>query len=336
MLNPPITGNNDLDSWLYNLNIEAASGFGGTSIRPVDPTTGAPVSYPFQFIHVKYADDNVGTGITDVPANKIYWGIFNSALSTESNNPADYTWYESQSGFGTVTYLYYQIIGGRQIKFSVTTTQPSYKWLVDAGLALDQSLGNLRANTVSAAQIATDAVTELKILNGSITNNKLLTGTITGDKIFANTITGNKIAAETIGAGSIAAGAITTVKLEAGAVTTAKIEAGAVTSAKITVNDLSAISANMGSITAGSLDAVNITGSTITGNTITGSTINGGTINGTSGTFSGDISASTGTFTGGLNVASAASGARMEIKNNVIKVFDSNGVLRVKLGDLSA
>lgn len=43
-----------------------------------------------------------------------------------------------------------------------------------------------------------------------------------------------------------------------------------------------------------------------------------------------------GTFGGSLDVKSAASGARMEIKNNVIKVFDANGTLRVRLGDLSA
>jgi len=41
------------------------------------------------------------------------------------------------------------------------------------------------------------------------------------------------------------------------------------------------------------------------------------------------------TFSGSLNVKSAASGARMEIKNNVIKVFDSAGTLRVQLGDLT-
>ena len=41
-------------------------------------------------------------------------------------------------------------------------------------------------------------------------------------------------------------------------------------------------------------------------------------------------------FAGTLNVASAASGARMEIKNNVIKVFDSTGTLRVQIGDLAA
>jgi hypothetical protein len=61
-----------------------------------------------------------------------------------------------------------------------------------------------------------------------------------------------------------------------------------------------------------------------------------GALSAATGTFSGDLSAATGTFTGGLNVKSATSGARMEIKNNVIKVFDANGVLRVKIGDLSA
>jgi hypothetical protein len=61
-------------------------------------------------------------------------------------------------------------------------------------------------------------------------------------------------------------------------------------------------------------------------------------LNGATGdaTFAGDISAATGTFTGGLDVKSASSGARMEIKNNVIKVFDAAGVLRVQIGDLSA
>ena len=42
------------------------------------------------------------------------------------------------------------------------------------------------------------------------------------------------------------------------------------------------------------------------------------------------------TFGGSLNVASATTGERMEITNNVIKVYDANGTLRVKLGDLSA
>jgi len=42
------------------------------------------------------------------------------------------------------------------------------------------------------------------------------------------------------------------------------------------------------------------------------------------------------TFRGTLNVKSSASGARTEMTNSVIKVFDSSGTLRVKIGDLSA
>jgi len=60
-----------------------------------------------------------------------------------------------------------------------------------------------------------------------------------------------------------------------------------------------------------------------------------GNLTAKTGTFTGDITGASGTFSGGLNVKSAASGARMEIKNNVIKVFDSAGTLRVQLGDLS-
>lgn len=64
------------------------------------------------------------------------------------------------------------------------------------------------------------------------------------------------------------------------------------------------------------------TDATISG-TITGSTIN---INNR---FTVDES-------GNTVIRSAASGARLEIQNNVIKVFDSNNVLRVRIGDLSA
>jgi len=42
------------------------------------------------------------------------------------------------------------------------------------------------------------------------------------------------------------------------------------------------------------------------------------------------------TFRGSLNVKSASSGARMEMTNSVLKVYDSSGTLRVKIGDLTA
>lgn len=66
-----------------------------------------------------------------------------------------------------------------------------------------------------------------------------------------------------------------------------------------------------------------------------------GTVYASSGVFSGslsgaDISGATGTFSGALNVKSAASGARMEITAQAIKVFDASGQKRVQLGDLTA
>lgn len=60
------------------------------------------------------------------------------------------------------------------------------------------------------------------------------------------------------------------------------------------------------------------------------------TLNDGSATFSGNLNAAGGTFNGTIDVKSAASGARMEIANNVIKVFDSNGTLRVQIGSLAA
>ncbi len=72
---------------------------------------------------------------------------------------------------------------------------------------------------------------------------------------------------------------------------------------EITVTDLAALSADLGAVTAGS-------------------------INIGSGKFQVDEA-------GNVIIESGTAGARMVIQNNVIKVYDSNNVLRVKLGDLS-
>jgi hypothetical protein len=41
------------------------------------------------------------------------------------------------------------------------------------------------------------------------------------------------------------------------------------------------------------------------------------------------------TFTGSLNVKSADTGARMEVTNDAIKVYDASGTLRVQIGNLA-
>ena len=97
----------------------------------------------------------------------------------------------------------------------------------------------------------------------------------------------------------IADNSITTPKLVSGSVTTDKLVADSVTADKINVTNLSAISANLGNITGGSLNinnrfVVNSDGST--------------------------------------TIRSATSGARMELNNSRLEVYDANNVLRVRLG----
>jgi len=99
----------------------------------------------------------------------------------------------------------------------------------------------------------------------------------------------------------IASAAIGTAQIEDASITNAKIVS--LEASKISATSLSAISANLGAVTAGSIS------------------INSRFIVDTS---------------GNTTIRSSTSGARMEIQNNVIKVFDSSGVLRVQIGDLSA
>lgn len=134
--------------------------------------------------------------------------------------------------------------------------------------------------------------------------------------------------------------------------------AASVTAGKISVTNLSAISASMGTITAGNM-TIDTSGFIRGGSTgyLTGTGFWMGyhsgaykwhigdpsgrymawtgtdlVIQGTQFSLSGGVA----TFSGTLDVKSAASGARLEIKNDVIKVYDANGTLRVKLGNLAA
>jgi len=291
MNNPPITGINELDAYLYSLHLTIQdSNDTSSTLPPVDPTTGNPVVYPLQYISIKYADDNVGGGFSDVPTYKTYWGIHNSSSSVESINPSDYTWYPTTAGFGTLIFVYFLCIGARSIKFYVDTTPPSYKWVKEPGVSIDlDSL--VPAETISFNELMDAAVTELKladaavtatktniaalnqatgglnpltvdaaqIMNNAVTELKILNGAITNDKIYANAVTADKIAANAIGANQIAANAVTAVKLEAGSVTADKITSGAVTSDKITANAVTSIKINAGAITSDKIAANSIT-----------------------------------------------------------------------------
>src|SRR5687768_10193231 len=146
-------------------------------------------------------------------------------------------------------------------------------------------------------------------------------------------------------------GSITTDKLASNSVTTNKIIAGAVTAEKMTVTELSAITANMGNLTSGTI-TIDAAGhiksdgaSFAAGNGFWmgydggyyksrfGSPTSGYSWNGTAFNIYGAAININNLFTvssaGSVVIKSGSSGARLEMYNNVIKVFDANGVLRV-------
>jgi hypothetical protein len=179
MINPPITGNEALDYFLYQIylgNAEATSSSTATSTSSTNVSTDPIVGIPYvnRYIHIKYATDNVGTGLSNVPTNKIYWGIYNSASTTESVNPADYTWYAT-TGFSTTKFLFYSNLGGRLIKFYTGEVKPAGgTWAIDPGTAIDLDVLIVPISVINNGDSAVTGVAAmLAALTGSITQSQL-------------------------------------------------------------------------------------------------------------------------------------------------------------------
>ena len=94
----------------------------------VNPNTSQVYSYLFKYIAVMFANDALGTGLSNIPTNKQYYGIRNSQSLTESTNPADYSWTQVTGGFGTTKFLWFYTNGGKQISFFAGTSAPSVAW----------------------------------------------------------------------------------------------------------------------------------------------------------------------------------------------------------------
>jgi len=294
MLNAPYTGNNDLDAFLSNIAYEIGDGSGSGSVG--DPTTGiisgpdgSVVGYLYRYISIKYADDNVGTSLTNVPLNKAYYGVCNSELTTESLTPADYTWYLVTGTFGTTRSLYYKVIGGRNIKFDANTAPIDYKWLIDPGTVID--LDNIvPTKTISNSEIINATIGALQIADGAVSaakTNVAAISAITGNlvdnavgptNIQTDAVTSAKIVANAVIAGKIAANAVTATTIEANAVTAAKIATDAVTANKIEANAVTAVKINAGAVTTDKVDALAITAGKIATDAITSDKIFAGSI----------------------------------------------------------
>lgn len=172
---------------------------------------------------------------------------------------------------------------------------------------------------MKAATIHDASITNAKIAN--LSAEKITTGNISADRMQANAIQAVNLSAQYIHADRIDTPTLTAklAAIETAYIDEGNITNGAITNAKIgefiQSNNYSANSAGWRIDKSGFAEFQNVKVR--------------GDVEATS------LKAATGTFTGSLDVKSATSGARMEIRNNVIKVFDANGVLRVQLGNLT-
>jgi hypothetical protein len=209
----------------------------------------------------------------------------------------------------------------------------------------------LSANSVTASKILAGAVTSDAIDSNSITTAKLAAGAVTADILSANSVTTDKILAGAVTADALSANSVVAGKVAAAAISTDQLSANAVTSAKIATNAITADKILAGSIQTDKIAANAITGGLIAASGVitTAAQINDAVItnakiaNGAITTAKIEDAAITAAKIQSLSlvgesnfeVKTAASGARMELTNKFIKVFDDTGTLRVHIGDLS-
>ena len=156
----------------------------------------------------------------------------------------------------------------------------------------------IAANAVTGVKISANAITAAHIEANAITSNKIAADAITADKLAVGSVTANAIAADAVRANAIQAGSVIAQHLSAGAVTTEKLAANAITANKIAANAITAEKINSKAVTADKLNVTELSA----------------------------ITASIGTL------RTKTTGARTEIKDNLILVYDDNNVLRVRIG----
>jgi hypothetical protein len=346
----------------------ASSNF-AQDLRPVEIVSALPSADNFQGrVVVLTSDDKLyrytGTAWT---------AAVNTTDLSGSITSAQIASVAAASVTGTLTSAQIADLATAKLTGTISETQITDGAISTAKLAAGSvSTAKLSAGAVTAGTIASNAITAVKIQAGAVEAAKIAAGAIDAGKIAANAITAEKISAGAVETDAIAANAITTGKLESGAVTTdilaansvvtGKIAAAAVSADQIAANAITATKIATNAITADKILAGSIQTDKIAANSITGGLIaasgvittaaqindavitNAKIANGAITTAKIEDAAITAakiqslSLVGEANfeVKTATTGARIEMTNKGIKVFDASGTLRVHIGDLLA
>lgn len=158
----------------------------------------------------------------------------------------------------------------------------------------------IKAESISARQLAAHAVTAEKISAGSITSHHLAAAGITAEKLAAGSVTAEKLAAESVTADKLASASITADKLAAGSVDAHHIASNSITAQQLSsglitaesgliangavgtahiadgsITDAKIVGLTAAKITAGTLDAAQVNIINLKADNITAGTLNG-------------------------------------------------------------
>lgn len=202
------------------------------------------------------------------------------------------------------------------------------------GITIDGSKLHITGDTVIdgkvivGANIADGAISDEELADGAVTSNKLGAGSVGSVAIADGAVVADHIASNSITSAHITANAITSDKINAGAITADKIDADAVTADKIAADSITSEAIQAGSIIGQHISAGAITTEKLAANSITSTEIatNAVTADKINVTQLSAITAEIGTL------RTKTSGARTEIKDNLILIYDENNVLRVRMG----
>lgn len=214
---------------------------------------------------------------------------------------------QTRDSSGTVSGNFFTTVNSEYIYFF-------FEGVIAVQYCFIDDLGEGEWSDAKAARIKDLVVEESNIAAGAITQEKIAANAVTAAAIAANAITADKISAGAVTADKIEAGAITAEKLAAGSVTSDAIQAGSVVGDKIAANSISADKFAANAIVVGGSDN-NVT---INDGAIKAEKLDVQTLS--------SICATIGTL------RTATTGARTEIRDNLIEVYDANNVLRVRMG----
>ena len=174
-------------------------------------------------------------------------------------------------------------------------------------------------NGVIVSQYIGDkAVVGTKIADGAISTDKLVANAVTGNKIAANAITADKIKAGEIKSSHIAANSIEGTKIITNTLDGSAIKTGTLVGDKIAANTISGDKIQAGAIDTNKLKAGAVDADKIKVNSISADKLNVNSLS--------SLSAKIGIL------RTATTGARTEIRDNLIEVYDENNRLRVRVG----